>query len=125
MERKSVTDYPIVVTEDLLEEITHKIVCRFDPEKVILFGYHAWGTPHPHSDVDLLVIMESDLPQIEREVQALQACHIRFLPLDIIVRTPQEIATRLRMGDFFIRRILEKGKVLCERRTASGMDCES
>lgn len=122
---RPIIDYPIAVTENLLQEITQKIVSRFDPEKVILFGSHAWGTPHQHSDVDLLVMMESDQPQVEREVQVLQACHVRFLPLDIMVRTPQEIAERLRIGDFFIRRILEKGRMLYELRTASGMDRES
>ena len=41
------------VTPDLLEEITRRIAERFHPERIILFGSHAWGSPQPDSDVDL------------------------------------------------------------------------
>ena len=49
--------YPVPVTEELLRQITQRIVEEFTPEKVILFGSHAWGKPHRDSDVDLLVMM--------------------------------------------------------------------
>ncbi len=108
----STTGYPVSVTEELLRQITRRIVEQFQPEAVILFGSYAWGRPHQHSDVDLLVIMDSDEPQVKREVRVLQACRVPFLPLDIMVRTRKEIEERTRIGDFFIRRILKKGKVL-------------
>ena len=41
---------------DLLEEMT-RLVDEFQPEQIILFGSHAYGTPHPDSDVDILVVM--------------------------------------------------------------------
>ena len=109
---KLTTNYPVPVTEELLQRITQRIVEQFQPEAVILFGSYAWGRPHQHSDVDLLVIMDSDEPQVKREVRVLQACRVPFLPLDIMVRTRKEIEERMRIGDFFIRRILKKGKVL-------------
>ncbi len=43
---------------------------------------------------------------------------IPFLPMDVIVRTPQEVETRLALGDFFIQEILARGKVLYERDAA-------
>ncbi len=88
---------------------------QFHPEKVILFGSHAWGASNLHSDVDVLVIMESKEESVEREVRVSMACRPRFLPMDILVRTPEEIQERRRIGDFFIRRILEKGRVLYDR----------
>ena len=103
------------VTPELLQEMTRKIVERFDPEKVILFGSHAWGAPGPDSDVDLLVVMESDERPAERSVQVRMACRPRFLPMDILVRTPAELKRRLAMGDPFVRRVVEEGEVLYER----------
>lgn len=103
------------VTEALLSEITRRIVEAFHPVKVILFGSYAYGTPHKDSDVDLLVIMEYDKPRNEQYVAVYEAAHIDFLPMDLLVRTPAEIEARLAIGDFFIKEILEKGKVLYQR----------
>ena len=103
------------VTPELLGEITRRIVDRFRPEKVILFGSHAWGTPMQDSDVDLLVVMESDLRPAERSAQISMACRPRFVRTDILVRTPSELERRLMLKDPFIGRILRDGKVLYER----------
>ena len=61
-------EYPVPITEALLQEITHRLVEAFAPEKVILFGSRAAETPHADSDVDLLVIMEAQAPPIQRAV---------------------------------------------------------
>ena len=45
------------VENDLLKEITQRLVAELHPEKIILFGSHAWGTPDEDSDLDLLVIV--------------------------------------------------------------------
>ena len=103
------------VTAGLLEEVKDRIVEGFDPEKVILFGSHAWGHAEEESDVDLLVVMESDLRPAQRSAQVSLACRPRFLPMDIIVRTPEELARRLEIGDPFFRRIVDEGKILYER----------
>jgi len=62
-----------------------------------------------------LIIMESKLSPLERYIAVSKVLTPRVFPMDIIVRTPQEIEQRLRMGDFFIKEILERGKVLYER----------
>src|SRR5215475_7418711 len=54
------------VTEALLADITQRIVEKFQPFKVILFGSYAYGTPDLDSDVDLLVVMDSDEPMAQR-----------------------------------------------------------
>ncbi len=54
------------VTEELLAEITRCIVEAFQPEKVVLFGSYAYGKPHTDSDVDLMVIMNSQVRPVER-----------------------------------------------------------
>ena len=110
------TLYPVPVTEDLLQEITKRIVESFDPEKVILFGSRSTDTPRADSDVDLLVIMEAGGSPIQRAVEVKRACRPRFVSMDLLVKTPDEVETRLEQGSFFLRQILEQGKVLYERQ---------
>lgn len=103
------------VTESLLAVITRRIVERFDPECIILFGSYAYGTPTAYSDLDLFVIMESDEPLFPRIGRVAAAAKIPFLPMDVIVRTPAEVEQRLQMGDSFTAEILNRGRVLYER----------
>jgi len=94
------------------------VASRFHPRKIVLFGSHAYGRPRPGSDVDLLVIMPRTRDRGERmSVRIRHAIH-RDFPLDLLVRTPSEVARRLRWGDFFLREILEKGKVMYEASDA-------
>jgi predicted nucleotidyltransferase len=82
--------------------------------KVILFGSHAYGTPGPDSDIDLLIVKETSERFIERwvQVQGLLTGTHYGLPVETLVLTPQEIQQRLAIGDQFIAEIVEKGKVL-------------
>jgi len=105
----------VAVTESLLREITQHIVESFNPEKVILFGSQASGTSRADSDIDLLVIMDSHLPALQRAVEVKRACRPRFVSMDVLVKTPEELATRLQQGNLFLRQILEQGRVLYER----------
>ena len=111
------TEYPVPVTEALLQAITQRIVENFDPEKVILFGSRSAGTPRADSDVDLLVIMNASGSPIQRAVQVKRVCRPRFVSMDVLVKTTKEIATRLRQGSFFLREVLEQGRVLYERQS--------
>ena len=106
------------VTDALLADITQRIVEKFQPHKVVLFGSYAYGTPNLDSDVDLLVVMDSDESMAQRIRRVTEVAKIRFLPMDVLVRTPAELEERLAMGDFFIAEILKKGKVLCCREFA-------
>lgn len=88
---------------------------KFDPEKIILFGSHAYGHPKPWSDVDLLVVMETELTRREQKRAISRLFYHRPFSLDIKVRTPADLAWRLEQGDFFLREVVRKGKVLYER----------
>jgi predicted nucleotidyltransferase len=108
-------DYPVPVTETLLQEITDRVVENFAPEKIILFGSHASGAARPDSDIDLLVIMEAEGPPIQRAVEVKRICRPRFVAMDLLVKTPEEVTTQLQQGNFFLRQILTEGRVLYER----------
>lgn len=89
-----------------------KIVATIHPQKIILFGSFAYGSPTPDSDVDLLIIWDTPLPLTERSWQVSRLMLPRPFPVDILVKTPQEIAEALKKGDPFIREVLERGIVL-------------
>ncbi len=106
------------VNEALLAEIAHRIVAACRPERIILLGSCAYGTLHKASDIDLLVVMNprnGDETNHQRIMNARAAARIGLLSIDILVRTPEEVKTRLAMGDFFIKEIWERGKVLYHR----------
>ena len=100
------------VTEDLLAEVTERVVDAFHPNKVILFGSYAYGVPHTESDIDLFIIMQSADTMHQRIVKVTEVARVPFLPMDVIVRTPEEVAQRIAMGDYFVTEILDKGRVL-------------
>ena len=82
-----------------IEALRDQIVRQFHPRKVILFGSHAKGAVEVDSDVDLLVIMEFEGSPIHKEIEISLGLHCRF-PLDLLVRTPQDVAQRAAMNDF-------------------------
>ena len=93
-----------------------RIVSELKPEKIILFGSYAYGNPTPDSDVDLLVIMKTKAKEIDRYVAVSNVLYPRQFPVDILVKTPKEMEAEARKtGNFFIREILKKGRVLYER----------
>jgi predicted nucleotidyltransferase len=104
------------VTDESLQQITQRIIDAFQPEKVILFGSYAYGEPTIHSDVDLLVVTRR-YPRksvFERDRLVLHEVRSLPVPVEVLVRTPAELAYRLRIGDSFFREITRKGRVLYE-----------
>ncbi len=100
-----------------IRRVVKQIVERFDPERVILFGSHGYGRPAEGSDVDVLVVMHTEERPIRQAIEIVRSIEYDF-PLDLIVRTPAQMKERLRLGDFFLREIVERGRVLYERASA-------
>ena len=98
--------------KEMVKEIVEKIKIQFHPQKIILFGSYAWGKPTEGSDIDLFIIMESNLRRDERAVQISDFFPYRLFALDVIVYTPEELELSLKRGNPFIKEILTKGKVL-------------
>ena len=107
--------YFLQVTEEILGEIVHRIVAKFAPEKIILFGSYAYGAPAPDSDVDLFVIQKTNLRRVERTVAISELILPRPFPVDILVKTPAEIQEALRNNDPFIKEILSRWRILYEQ----------
>ena len=110
---------PIGSTEPVsktLPRAVRRIARELNPEKIILFGSYANGQPTPDSDVDLLVVMNTSvLNQTQRSWPVSQCLVPRPFPVDIIVRTPEELSAFLERNHFFYREIVSQGKVIYER----------
>lgn len=97
---------------------SNAVARQFRPRKIVLFGSYTYGQPTEGSDVDLLVIMPRTRHRGERmSVHILQTIP-RDFPLDLLVRTPSDVAKRLRWQDPFMCELVEKGKVLYEAHNA-------
>ena len=94
-----------------IEEFGREIGREFGAKKVVLFGSYADGTATDDSDVDLFVIAPFQGRSVDQSVAIRMKLRPKF-PVDLIVRTPQKVRQRLKMGDCFIQDILEEGKVL-------------
>lgn len=97
-----------------IRQSAREISRTIHPQKVILFGSYANGTPGPNSDVDLLVILNKKQKSFGLYEKISQLLEPRSFPIDLLVHTPIEIQKRLKKGDTFIQEILDKGKVLYE-----------
>jgi predicted nucleotidyltransferase len=97
----------------VVRRFARQVAERFRPDKIILFGSHAYGTPHADSDVDILVIMpaRNELDQafkIRCEVPA-------QFPMDLLVFKPQHVKWRLEEHESFLTEIIANGKTLYEK----------
>lgn len=108
-------DYNQPVPLDAIHTLAKKIVEKFAPEKIILFGSHAYGHPQASSDVDLLIVMKTELTPRAQRLQIARSLSPRPFGLDILVRTPADLERRIALGNFFLREVVRNGKGIYER----------
>ncbi|MCI0683085.1 MAG: nucleotidyltransferase domain-containing protein [Gemmataceae bacterium] len=114
-------EYGKLIPRAVIRDYARQIAERFRPEKIILFGSYAYGKPHKDSDVDILVVMPA-YNEINQAVRILEKTDPDF-PADLIVRTPKNLRWRLEEGDWFLREVIGKGKVLYEKADG-GLDSQ-
>ncbi len=101
------------VPKKAILDVADQIQKKFNPQKIVLFGSYAKGTPRPESDVDLLVVMPLSKKPAEQAVEILNSIEFHF-GLDLIVKSTEELEERLRLGDFFLRDAVQNGIILYE-----------
>lgn len=101
----------------VIEQLLHRLIEAYRPQRIILFGSWAYGKPDEHSDVDLLIIKETDASPLERrvEVRRLVADPERRTPFSPLVLTPEELEQQLQAGNPFYREIVARGRELYSR----------
>jgi len=100
-----------MIAIEQIQEFCDRLAAEFHPERIILFGSHAYGTPRADSDVDLLVILPFSGKGTTKSVEMLSRVEPTF-PVDLLVRSPEEIKQRLALNDFFLREVTERGLTL-------------
>src|SRR6266516_2631032 len=98
------------ITQEQIQEYSDRIAAEFKPERIILFGSYAYGTPTADSDVDLLVVMPFAGKAPRKSLEILNKINPKFA-VEILVRTPEQVQQRLAWNDFFLQEILAKGTV--------------
>ena len=106
-----------MISNSQILSVADKIAEQFQPERIILFGSYAYGTPNEDSDVDLLVVMPLPNKKRGRPSDIRQFLDVAF-PMDILIYDPDYLQQRIEMEDFFVREITGKGQVIYEGRHA-------
>jgi predicted nucleotidyltransferase len=99
-----------------LNRMVKRLVRRFDPERIILFGSYARGTAHAASDIDLLVVLPLKGSKRAKQVEMRVALHDIPVPKDIVVVTPEEVARQRHIVGTLVKSALQEGKVLYARQ---------
>ena len=103
-----------------IKRLCRRIAGEFSPQRIVLFGSYAHGTATEDSDVDLPVILPCGGDPLAKAAEIRQAIDVPFA-LDLLVRSPEVVRQRLAWNDFFLREVMEKGKLLydaADRRMA-------
>ena len=104
------------VSVKLMQEVVRRIVSAVNPDKILLFGSYAYGHPHEGSDLDILVIMDSQLPRYKRAVPIYRSLAGLFVPKDVVVYSPEEVKSWGTVPQAFITNVLKKSRLLYEKK---------
>ena len=98
-----------------IRKLCKRIAEAYQPEKIILFGSHAYGTPTLESDVDLMIVMDYEGQSLEQTAKIRSKLDL-ITPMDLHVRTPKEVVAQLEDGDMFMVNIFVRGKLMYEAK---------
>ncbi len=101
------------ISPELLQEVTGRIIDAVHPEKIVLFGSHVWGSPTEDSDIDLMIIIDrAEQPGYRLSKDIYRSLRGLRVPVEIVVRTREEVERRLAVKTSLERRVIEEGRVL-------------
>jgi predicted nucleotidyltransferase len=98
-----------------IDEIVNRIAVRFNPDKIILFGSYAAGNPNSDSDIDLLIVKDSELPRHKRSFDIQKLLIGSMIPMDILVYTSKEFEQERNEKGTFLFTAIKTSKILYER----------
>jgi len=105
------------MTAELMDVIVKRVVDNYHPEKIVLYGSYAYGNPTQESDIDLFIVKDENKKRIDRSCEVRKILRdIKGISIQPVVFTNAELQERLKLEDDFILEIVNKGKVLYERK---------
>ena len=100
-----------MVNIEEIQALGEAIVQIFHPERIVLFGSYAYGSPNQDSDVDLLIVINHEGKASRKAAEILSSVQTNF-PIDVVVRSSAELAHRLSLNDYFLHDVVNHGKLL-------------
>lgn len=105
-----------MIETNKIDDIVNRIAFAFDPDKIILFGSYAAGNPTSESDIDLLIIKDTDLPRHKRSFDIHKSLRGSMVPMDILVYTQTEFEHEQLNRYSFLSSVIKTSKILYERQ---------
>jgi predicted nucleotidyltransferase len=105
-----------MIDEQEIKQVAIRLGASINALRVILFGSYARGEANDNSDVDLMIIAESDLPRFKRSRELYKLFRPYPFGMDLVVYTPQEFERGKRSPVSFVSTVLREGKTLYVRR---------
>lgn len=106
-----------MISQNEIKKIAEDIAETVHAERVVLFGSHANGHADDNSDVDLLVVAESDQPRYRRSRDLYKHFRPHRFALDIVMYTPEELNQSSKTPVSFVSQVMREGKTIYVRRT--------
>lgn len=104
-----------MLTAKEVDVLVSAIVARVDPQKVIIFGSYSKGTATPTSDLDILVVKETEVPIARRADELMPILANMLIRVDVHIYTPEEIEAYGNEPLSFISSVLRTGEMVFER----------
>jgi uncharacterized protein len=101
------------LSQEMLDQVTHELVEALHPEQIVLFGSHAWGSPHQDSDLDLFIVMSGETEiTMELKVKVHAALSEMGFPKDIVLSNHSNVQRMESAKASLTHEVLNKGKVI-------------
>jgi uncharacterized protein len=104
-----------MIDTNKINEVVARIADKFNPDKIILFGSYASGNPNKDSDLDLLIIQDTDLPMHKRGLDIRLSLIGTMIPIDVLVYTKTEFDEEKNKRYSFLNSAIKNSKILYER----------
>lgn len=104
-----------MITQEQIDQLVHKIVASYQPEKVILIGSYAAGNQNENSDLDLLIVKNTPLPAHKRASEISGLLKGILFPIDVLIYTQSEFEQMKTLKYSFLYQALSKNKILYEQ----------
>ena len=103
-----------MIDSSIINEVVTKIATKFNPDKIIIFGSCANGTQNENSDLDLLIVQDSDQPMQKRGLDIRLSLIGAMIPMDLLIYTKSEFDQELKSVFSFLNSVMENSKILYE-----------